>query len=112
MNGYPATVLPQKNLLHEMSRHATPLSSLDENAEQNNLSMANPADELTALPHGDSLETAVQHSAANKPVYVPGPVRRARSATMMELGPYPQKSHSCPIPSCGRLFKRLEHLKR
>jgi len=31
---------------------------------------------------------------------------------MMELGPYPQKSHSCPIPTCGRLFKRLEHLKR
>lgn len=22
------------------------------------------------------------------------------------------KPHSCPIPSCGRLFKRLEHLKR
>ena len=42
-----------------------------------------------------------------------GVVRRARSATMMELGsPYPQKSHSCPIPTCGRLFKRLEHLKR
>lgn len=31
---------------------------------------------------------------------------------MMELGPYPQKSHSCPIPTCGRVFKRLEHLKR
>lgn len=32
---------------------------------------------------------------------------------MMELGaPYAQKSHSCPIPTCGRLFKRLEHLKR
>ncbi|KAK5275042.1 hypothetical protein LTR40_013762, partial [Exophiala xenobiotica] len=41
----------------------------------------------------------------------PGPIRRARSATMMELG-VPYKSHSCPIPSCGRLFKRLEHLKR
>jgi len=42
----------------------------------------------------------------------PSVVRRAKSATVMELGPYPQKSHSCPIPSCGRLFKRLEHLKR
>jgi transcription factor STE12 len=42
-----------------------------------------------------------------------GVARRARSATVMELGnPYPQKSHSCPIPSCGRTFKRLEHLKR
>ena len=41
-----------------------------------------------------------------------GVFRRARSATISELGPYPQKSHSCPIPMCGRLFKRLEHLKR
>ncbi|KAK5990108.1 Transcription factor MST12 [Cladobotryum mycophilum] len=41
-----------------------------------------------------------------------GVIRRARSATVMELGPYPHKSHSCPIPTCGRLFKRLEHLKR
>lgn len=41
-----------------------------------------------------------------------GVIRRARSATVMELGPYSHKSHSCPIPSCGRLFKRLEHLKR
>ncbi|KAH8434654.1 sexual development transcription factor SteA [Aspergillus melleus] len=113
MNGYAAPTLPQKNLLHEMSRNGTPLSSLDENAEQTNVSLANPADELTALPNGDALETAVQHSASNKGErYAPGPVRRARSATMMELGPYPQKSHSCPIPSCGRLFKRLEHLKR
>lgn len=113
MNGYPATALPQKNLLHEMSRNGTPLSSLDENAEQHNLSLANPADELAALPNDNVLEAAVQHSATNKAErYAPGPVRRARSATMMELGPYPQKSHSCPIPSCGRLFKRLEHLKR
>lgn len=42
-----------------------------------------------------------------------GVFRRARSATVTELGaPYPHKSHSCPIPMCGRLFKRLEHLKR
>ncbi|RKU48006.1 homeodomain transcription factor ste12 [Coniochaeta pulveracea] len=42
-----------------------------------------------------------------------GVVRRARSATVLELGtPYPQKTHSCPIPTCGRTFKRLEHLKR
>lgn len=42
-----------------------------------------------------------------------GPFRRARSATGTELySPYSQKTHSCPIPNCGRLFKRLEHLKR
>ncbi|KNG80299.1 transcription factor steA, partial [Aspergillus nomiae NRRL 13137] len=112
MNGYPTGALPQKNLLHEMSRNGTPLSSLEENPEQSAMPLANP-DELTALPNGDVLETGAQHSVMNKAErFVPGPVRRARSATMMELGPYPQKSHSCPIPSCGRLFKRLEHLKR
>ncbi|PWY70210.1 STE-domain-containing protein [Aspergillus heteromorphus CBS 117.55] len=112
-NGYRAAVLPQKNLLHEMSRNSTPLSSLEENAEQNPLALANPPDELAPLPSGEVLDASVQNSASNKAErYAPGPVRRARSATMMELGPYPQKSHSCPIPSCGRLFKRLEHLKR
>ncbi|EAU30548.1 transcription factor steA [Aspergillus terreus NIH2624] len=107
VNGYP-TPLPQKNLLQEMSRNGTPLSSLEENPEPNQTS-----DELGALPTGDTLDSTAQHSSANKTDrFAPGPVRRARSATMMELGPYPQKSHSCPIPSCGRLFKRLEHLKR
>ncbi|GBC01837.1 hypothetical protein RclHR1_04350013 [Rhizophagus clarus] len=26
--------------------------------------------------------------------------------------PYPLKTYTCPLPTCGRLFKRLEHLKR
>lgn len=108
---YPAAVLPQKDLLQEMSRHGTPLSSFEETADQNSLSLANPQDELGPLPSGETLDATVQSSSTNKSA-APGPVRRARSATMMELGPYPQKSHSCPIPSCGRLFKRLEHLKR
>lgn len=74
-----------QQLGHDLSRHGTPLS--------------------------------VQNSPALNPTMLNGPggaVRRARSATVnLELGnPYPQKSHSCPIPACGRLFKRLEHLKR
>nr|OQO16192.1 hypothetical protein B0A51_16997 [Rachicladosporium sp. CCFEE 5018] len=52
----------------------------------------------------------MQHHAVQRTAN--GVFRRARSATVTELGPYPQKSHSCPIPMCGRLFKRLEHLKR
>ena len=110
-NGYRAAVLPQKNLLHEMSRNSTPLPSLEENPEQGTLALANQPDELAPLPSGEALDASVQNSATNKSDRY-GPIRRARSATMMELGPYPQKSHSCPIPSCGRLFKRLEHLKR
>ncbi|GMF75848.1 unnamed protein product [Aspergillus oryzae] len=66
MNGYPTGALPQKNLLHEMSRNGTPLSSLEENPEQAAMPLANPPDELTALPNGDVLETGAQHSAMNK----------------------------------------------
>jgi transcription factor STE12 len=110
-NGYASTGgVPQKDLLHEISRHGTPLHSLDEGVEST-LPLLNHSDDLSGLPKYDAVGSAVPPSAFNRPER-PGPVRRARSATMMELGPYPQKSHSCPIPSCGRLFKRLEHLKR
>ncbi|KAL5043983.1 transcription factor steA [Aspergillus fruticulosus] len=109
---YTAAALPQKNLMHEMSRNGTPLSNVDEHREQSSIPLAQ-ADNLSALPTNGTVESAVHNSVGHKSDrYATGPIRRARSATMMELGPYPQKSHSCPIPSCGRLFKRLEHLKR
>jgi transcription factor STE12 len=108
---YPSAMLPQKDLMQEMSRHGTPLQNLDQSTGQHSVPMTNQPDDLTALPTNASLETAVSN-ATGRERSAPGPARRARSATMMELGPYPQKSHSCPIPSCGRVFKRLEHLKR
>lgn len=109
---YPSAMLPQKNLMQEISRHGTPLQNLEDNIEQHAVPMTNASDNLAALPTGAAIETTVQNSTSRSDRSGPGPARRARSATMMELGPYPQKSHSCPIPSCGRLFKRLEHLKR
>ncbi|KAJ5619427.1 hypothetical protein N7510_003411 [Penicillium lagena] len=111
---YPSAMLPQKDLLQEMSRHGTPLQNLEDNsAEQSGVPLSNPPDDLTALPTNAALQNIVQNSTTSRTDRSgPGPTRRARSATMTELGPYPQKSHSCPIPSCGRLFKRLEHLKR
>ncbi|KAJ5099388.1 hypothetical protein N7532_006389 [Penicillium argentinense] len=108
---YPS-MLPQKDLLQEISRHGTPLQNLEETVDQHQVPLSNQADNLAALPTSAALETTVQNSTSRSDRAGPGPARRARSATMMELGPYPQKSHSCPIPSCGRLFKRLEHLKR
>lgn len=107
---YPSTILPHKDLFPELSRTGTPLPSLEETAEYDTLKLTTAPDDLTAVPSGD---VPVKHGATNRterPSH--GAVRRARSATMMELGPYPHKSHSCPIPTCGRLFKRLEHLKR
>ncbi|CAG8462231.1 10851_t:CDS:2 [Ambispora gerdemannii] len=32
--------------------------------------------------------------------------------TRSNASPYPLKTYNCPLPTCGRLFKRLEHLKR
>ena len=109
---YPSAMLPQKDLVHEMSRHSTPLQNMDQTNAQHPGSMANQSNDLTSLPSSSAIETAVQNTAGRSERSALGPTRRARSATMMELGPYPTKAHSCPIPSCGRTFKRLEHLKR
>ncbi|KAF1933505.1 STE-domain-containing protein [Didymella exigua CBS 183.55] len=93
----------------DTSRQGTPLNTVEESPEHQPAMLHH--DDLNSMVNGELFETPLQHSAvaraAGAPVF-----RRARSATMMEIGPYPQKSHSCPIPTCGRLFKRLEHLKR
>jgi transcription factor STE12 len=86
----------------DMSRHGTPLSTVEGSPSLNSMGLQQ---DYGADESGDLVE---QHRTAGPN----GIIRRARSATVMELGPYPQKSHSCPIPTCGRLFKRLEHLKR
>jgi len=94
-----------------ISRHSTPLHTVEGSPPQvQNTLLQN--DDLNSLVNGDVFENPLQHSAVARTAAAPGAFRRARSATMMEIGPYPQKSHSCPIPTCGRLFKRLEHLKR
>jgi transcription factor STE12 len=121
-----------KELLN-LSRNVTPLSTVGEHDQINPLSVHNRhSQHATSQPPQDVFEMTQeefaaeqarrrqsamhsahggsQHGSHHGPS---GVIRRARSATMMELGnPYPQKSHSCPIPTCGRLFKRLEHLKR
>lgn len=105
----PSVSRPKESM---SSRQQTPMPSLEEDPQDDQLSLIkSQPDDLF-----DSSEGLGQMRAAPAGVRLEhhpgGPVRRARSATMMELGPYSQKCHSCPIPSCGRLFKRLEHLKR
>jgi transcription factor STE12 len=102
-HSYPSTIVQR----HELSRNGTPLPSLEESPRQAPMSIIHASESLNHLVNDDM---SVHTSPSMRPER-PGPVRRARSATMMELG-VPYKSHSCPIPSCGRLFKRLEHLKR
>ena len=103
-HSYPSSVIHRDQ--NDYSRHTTPLASLEE--EHHHGPMGNGNESFPSF--NDDLHHHFPGSAAVR-MERPGPVRRARSATMMELG-MPYKSHSCPIPSCGRLFKRLEHLKR
>jgi len=112
-NSYSSLIAQQKELL-DLSRNGTPLPTLEGSPAQNSLSHVQPHDglgNLSNLTNGDYSEHSMHPTPASR-FDRPGPVRRARSATMMELGPYPHRSHSCPIPTCGRVFKRLEHLKR
>ncbi|KAK7225751.1 hypothetical protein V2G26_013754 [Clonostachys chloroleuca] len=90
-----------------VSRHGTPMSTVEGSPALNSMGLQHHD-----YSHGHCDDGENPHEPRRPSSGVNGAVRRARSATVMELGPYPQKSHSCPIPSCGRLFKRLEHLKR
>lgn len=103
----------QHKELFDMSRHGTPLSTVEGSPVMHPMAMQQqdfpPLSEDMSAVHSMS---GAEESRRSVQAAGPNVVRRARSATVMELGPYPQKSHSCPIPTCGRLFKRLEHLKR
>lgn len=105
-HSYASSVV-NRDHLNDFSRHTTPLPSLEEDPGHG---MVTAAEHMPGLV-GDDMHSHSLHASPALRLERPGPVRRARSATMMELG-VPYKSHSCPIPSCGRLFKRLEHLKR
>lgn len=114
-NGYATMVHQHKEMLDQMSRHGTPLQTMEGSPAPQSMGIMQSQEGFQGYQNhnGDnmpsqSLDTSPTSTRGDRP----GPVRRARSATMMELGPYPHKSHSCPIPTCGRLFKRLEHLKR
>ncbi|KAH0610020.1 uncharacterized protein H6S33_012566 [Morchella sextelata] len=92
----------------DLSRHGTPLSLVEDNSPAPHQSMMHH--EESSLPPMSNCDQS--DYGVGSEVKRPTAIRRAKSATVMEVSPYPQKSHSCPIPSCGRLFKRLEHLKR
>jgi transcription factor STE12 len=109
-SGMSMTSQQHKEML-ELSRHGTPLSTVEGSPAMN--PMNTQQQEFPQLTGEDMAGDGGMNGAQRQAMQGPnGVVRRARSATVMELGPYPQKSHSCPIPTCGRLFKRLEHLKR
>ncbi|KAG8532177.1 uncharacterized protein KY384_003817 [Bacidia gigantensis] len=112
-NGYANMIGQHRDMLEHISRHGTPLQQTVEGSPApQNMGMMQ-AQENNYHGYQDNLQIqSTDTSPGSRGGDRPGPVRRARSATMMELGPYPHKSHSCPIPTCGRLFKRLEHLKR
>lgn len=111
-NGMHQLAQQHKDLI-DMSRHGTPLSNVEDSPAMNPMALQH--NDFSQLSNEElSGDSSIHDSPQRRHMQGPnGVIRRARSATMMELGnPYPQKSHSCPIPTCGRLFKRLEHLKR
>ena len=108
-NNYQGIVAQHKELL-DLARHESPLPSMEGSPAHQHVPTLPTAEDYQNYTQDDPSASSLTTSPTGRPGT--GPVRRARSATMMELGPYPQKSHSCPIPTCGRLFKRLEHLKR
>ncbi|PFH58966.1 hypothetical protein XA68_12963 [Ophiocordyceps unilateralis] len=108
-SGASLTSQPHKDMV-DMSRHGTPLSTVDGSPALNPMALHQ---DFSQVPPDEYAGGDASLKGHRRNVSGPnGVVRRARSATVMELGPYPHKSHSCPIPTCGRLFKRLEHLKR
>ncbi|KAF2159858.1 hypothetical protein M409DRAFT_29668 [Zasmidium cellare ATCC 36951] len=119
-NQHPGPMMGDHKELMDLSRHSTPShaveGAMDERAHRQPMHMGNVHSEdfahghYNSSPSQDYRHPSLQHHAVQRTAN--GVFRRARSATVSELGPYPQKSHSCPIPMCGRLFKRLEHLKR
>jgi transcription factor STE12 len=106
----------QPKELVDLSRQGTPLSAVDGSPVMNPLHIHQQDYSHAVHPHHahdmDSPAEVRRSITMPSPAGPGGVVRRARSATVMDMSPYPQKSHSCPIPTCGRLFKRLEHLKR
>jgi transcription factor STE12 len=101
-----------KDLL-DLSRQGTPQgdSSTEDYHQRQQMPMVHTEDFANYEGSPNNPYRAMpQHHAIQRTAN--GVFRRARSATLGEMAPYPQKSHSCPIPMCGRLFKRLEHLKR
>jgi len=94
----------QQDQFADLSRHGTPMSLLEGSPA--------PGNALAYLQEQHGIMMPRQMSVGLETGFArPAIIRRARSATA-DLAPYPQKSHSCPIPACGRTFKRLEHLKR
>lgn len=106
-SGVSVTSQQHKHVM-DMSRHGSPLSQVEGSPAVASMGLQQDFSHITEDMHGDGYH-AERRPGMNGP---PGVVRRARSATVSEVGPFPIKSHSCPIPTCGRLFKRLEHLKR
>ncbi|KAK4622195.1 Transcription factor steA [Fulvia fulva] len=108
--------------LMSLSRHSTPSHAVEgayddgqqhhAHAQHMHMGQTNQEDfsRYNSSPGQDYRHPSLQHQAVQRTAN--GVFRRARSATVSEMSPYAQKSHSCPIPMCGRLFKRLEHLKR
>ncbi|KAI9722101.1 MAG: homeodomain transcription factor ste12 [Chrysothrix sp. TS-e1954] len=94
-----------QNQTPDASRHASPFETVEDHQHP-----------FGVIPQpqrfGNLMNEGFGEIQSNNHFSGPGAIRRARSATVSDIAPYPQKAHTCPVGTCGRLFKRLEHLKR
>ena len=116
-NAFSNTPSRSKDMM-DTSRHPTPIEDASMQAAPMPLGNSDDFGSFSTAAAQQQQQQQQQQPQEYRPMpaavtrTATGVYRRARSATVTELGPYPHKSHSCPIPMCGRLFKRLEHLKR
>jgi len=126
INGVPTTGSPQfghrpravsvaegslrNSLLTQgFQRHSTPIR---DSPYQRPSTPSNQPLSQSLFAANDELAKLHQEHDDRFPSASPMPVDMRASATPGSGGDSPAKTFTCPVKSCGRLFKRLEHLKR
>lgn len=90
-------------------RHSTPLR--DSPYQRPETPMAHQLSQ-SLFSANEELAKLQQEHEERFPSSSPMPVDLRASTTPGPGGDSPAKTFTCPVKSCGRLFKRLEHLKR
>lgn len=90
-------------------RHTTPLR--DSPYSRNATPVPNQLQQPIFQAHEELAKLQMDHDERYSSAS-PMPMDMRSSVTPGPDGSSPAKTFTCPVPACGRLFKRLEHLKR
>ncbi|KAK7206195.1 transcription factor STE12 [Myxozyma melibiosi] len=98
---------------NEVDRHSLPPHLLAEQQQQYDYQYSMALQSPKTMPRysgsgaGGPIKTKVQRQDSGA-----GPYSMAATTSASSTGSSGRKSHTCPVASCGRIFARLEHLKR